>query len=75
MFQTMKDVTSLVEMCYSYNGKIYMASNRKDFRINDIFIDGRDYCVKVIEDTQDILELAYMAPELYVILKEVTVQN
>lgn len=71
----MKDVTSKIQTYYRYNGKFYMVSERKDFRLGDTFIDGRDYGVKMIEDVQDVLELAYMAPELYVILEEVTVQN
>lgn len=71
----MKIINHKIQTCYQYNGKIYVPSERKDFRINDVFIDGRDYGVKIIEDSQDILELAYMAPELYCILEESTIQN
>ena len=71
----MKDITNHILTCYRYNGKFYIASDRKNLRVNDIFIDGRDYGVKIVEDVQDLFDLAYMAPELYVILEEVTVQN
>jgi len=71
----MKDITNRIQTYYNYNGKFYTVSNRKDFRLNDIFIDGRDYGVKVIDSTQDYIDVAFMAPELYVILEEVTVQN
>ena len=71
----MKDITNKIHTYYRYSGKFYTVSERKDFRINDIFLDGRDYGVKVIEDMQDLFDTAYMAPELYIILEEVTVQN
>lgn len=71
----MKDITNKIQTYYRYNGKFYKISERKDFRLNDIFIDGRDYSVKVIDSTQDYNAVAFMAPELYVILEEVTVQN
>jgi hypothetical protein len=71
----MKLITNQIRTYYEHNGKFYTASSRKNFRINDVFIDGRDYGVKVIEDTQDLFDLAYMAPELYIILDEVTVPN
>lgn len=71
----MRDVTNKIKTLYRYNGKFYSISDRKNFRINDIFIDGRDYAVKIIEDEQDLFDLAYMAPELYVILEELTIQN
>jgi hypothetical protein len=71
----MKLVTHKIDTYYRYNGKFYAASKRKNLRVNDIFIDGRDYGVKIIEDVQDLFDLAYMAPEAYVILEEATVQN
>jgi hypothetical protein len=71
----MKDITNKIQTYYRYNGKFYMVSERKDFRFHDIFIDGRDYGVKIIESEHDLVSVAYMAPELYVILEEVTVQN
>lgn len=71
----MNDITNKIQTYYRYNGKFYTASKRKDFRMNDIFIDGRDYGVKVIEDEKDLVDVAFMAPELYVILEEVTAQN
>lgn len=72
-FKTMKDITNYIQTYYRYNGKFYTVSNRKDFRLNDVFLDGRDYGVKVIETEQDLVNVAYIAPELYVILEEVTI--
>lgn len=71
----MKLISHQIKTYYEYNGKFYSVSDRKDLRVNDIFIDGRDYGVKIVEDVQDLFDLAYMAPELYVILEEVTIQN
>lgn len=71
----MRDITSNIQTYYGYNGKFYIVSDRKSFRMNDIFIDGRDYGVKIIESEQDLINVSYMAPELYVILKEATIQN
>ncbi len=71
----MKLISHQIKTYYEYNGKFYSVSDRKDLRVNDIFIDGRDYGVKIVEDIQDLFDLAYMAPELYVILEEVTIQN
>lgn len=68
----MKDITNNIQTYYRYNGKFYTRSDRKDFRLGDIFIDGRDYGVKVIESEQDIFDMAFTAPELYVILEEAT---
>ena len=71
----MKSISHKIKTYYEYDGKFYAASDRKDLRVNDIFIDGRDYNVKAVEDIQDLFDLAYMAPELYVILEEVTIQD
>ena len=71
----MKDITKKVRTYYSYNGKFYIISDRKEFRMHDIFIDGRDYSVKMVESQKDIMSAFYRAPELYAILEEVTVQN
>lgn len=71
----MRNINDYIKTYYRYNGKFYTISERKDLRINDIFIDGRDYGVKIVEDMQDLFDLAYMAPELYVILEAVTVQD
>lgn len=71
----MKDITSKMQTYYRCNGKFYIVSERKDFRLGDMFIDGRDYGVKVIETEHDMFDVSFMAPELYVILEEVTVQN
>ena len=71
----MKLVAHQIQTYYKYNGKFYTVSDRKDFRINDVFIDGRDYGVKVIESEQDIIDMSFTAPELYVILEETTIQG
>ncbi len=71
----MRDITKHIQTYYRYNGKFYIITDRKDFRMHDIFIDGRDYGVKVVESEKDLIDVAFMAPELYVILEEVTVQN
>lgn len=69
----MKLIAHQMDTYYKYNGKFYTVSERKKFRINDIFIDGRDYGVKVIESAQDIFDMSFTAPELYVILEEVAI--
>lgn len=66
----MKDITSQIQTYYRYNGKFYAVSNRKGFRLNDIFLDGRDYGVKIVETENDLINAVYIAPELYVILEE-----
>lgn len=71
----MKDITNHIKTYYRYNGKFYTVSSRKDFRLNDIFLDGRDYGVKMVETENDLINATYIAPELYVILKEVTIEN
>lgn len=71
----MKLIAHQVKTYYKYDGKFYYVSDRKNLRINDVFIDGRDYGVKVIESEQDIFDMAFVDPELYVILKETTIQN
>ena len=71
----MRDITNQIQTYYRYNGKFYTVSNRKEFHLGDIFIDGRDYGVKIINSEQDYVSVAYMAPELYCILEEATVQN
>lgn len=71
----MIDITGQIQTYYRYNGKFYTVSNRKEFRLGDIFFDGRDYGIKIINSAQDYVSVAYMAPELYCILEETTVQN
>lgn len=71
----MKDITSDVFTCYRHNGKFYTISNRRGLRLNDMFLDGRDYGVKIIESIDDLSEMSFINPELYVILEEFTVQN
>lgn len=69
----MKDITNQIQTYYGYNGKFYTVSSRKDFHLNDIFLDGRDYGVKIIETENDLVNAMCIAPELYVILKETTI--
>jgi hypothetical protein len=68
-------ITHQVDTLYRYNGKFYKISDRKRLEVNDIFIDGRDYNIKLVCSSQDIYDMSYVAPELYVILEEVTIQN
>lgn len=68
----MKDITNKTESYYRYNGKFYAVSQRTDFRINDVFFDGRNYSIKLIETEQDLIDMSFVAPELYVILEETT---
>lgn len=67
----MKNITEKIIMYYRYDDRLYKVSDRKQFRIGDIFIDGRNYSVNIIEDEQDIIDMSYVAPELYVILEEI----
>lgn len=55
---------------YKCDNKLYTLSGRKLLRINDIFIDLRDYQFKVIESVDDIVDMSFVAPELYIILDE-----
>jgi hypothetical protein len=71
----MKIINNMMQSYYKYNEKFYVASERKDFKLNDIFIDGRDYFFKAIEDEHDLVDVSFMAPEMYFILDEVTVLN
>lgn len=71
----MKNVTNQIQTYYRYNGKFYTVSARKDFRLNDIFLDCRDYGAKIIETENDLINAMCIAPELYVILKEITIEN
>jgi hypothetical protein len=71
----MKDITENIQTYYSYNGKFYTVSIRKALRQGDIFLDGRDYGVKIVELEKDLIDMMYVAPELYIVLEEVTVQN
>jgi len=58
-----------------YDGKFYEVSERKHFNIGDIFIDGRDYQIKLIGTSHDIYDMSFVAPELYYILEKSTIQN
>ncbi len=71
----MRIINTSMQVYYKLNDKFFMASDRKGFRMNDIFIDGRDYCIKMIDSDKDLIDVSYMAPELYVILEEATVQD
>ena len=73
--KTMKDITNKILTCYRYNGKFYTVSSRRNLRLNDIFLDGRDYGVKIIESIDDLSEMSFIDPELYIILEELTIQN
>ena len=69
----MKDITNQIQTYYRYNGNFYVPSSRKDFHMNDVFLDCRDYSAKIIKDEQDIIDMSYVAPEIYVILEEATI--
>lgn len=56
---------------YKCDNKFYTLSERKHFKINDLFIDLRDYQYKVIESNDDIFDMSFVAPELYIILEEI----
>ena len=71
----MQNITNKITTLYQYNGKFYKIVERKGLRINDIFIDGRDYGVKIIESNKDLFDASFIAPELYCILEEETIQN
>lgn len=71
----MKDITDKIETYYRYNGKFYKVSDDKEFFGGDIFLDCRDYSAKLIQTELDKFDLSFIAPELYVILEEVTIQN
>ena len=72
--QTMKTIYN-TNTFYQINGRFYTAAKRKEFRMGDIWIDGRDYNIKVIEKPSDIFTTAYLAPELYIILEEATIHG
>jgi hypothetical protein len=71
----MKIITNQTNTFYRYGDKLYKVSNKNWLEVNDIIIDGRDYNFKLIESNQDIHDMAYVAPELYCILEETTIQN
>lgn len=71
----MKIITHQIDTLYRYNNKFYKASSRKNLFGGDIIIDGRDGNFKRMECSQDIVDMYYVAPELYVILEETTIQN
>ena len=71
----MKDITNKTQSYYRYNGNFYTVSRRTNLRINDVFFDGRNYTVKMIENEQDLFDMSFVNPELYIILEEVTILN
>jgi hypothetical protein len=71
----MVHITNQINTYYKYNGKFYKISERKHFELGDIFFDGRDYEFKLIGTTHDLFDMSFVAPELYYILEEVTIQN
>lgn len=54
-----------------YNDKLYAVSSRKSFCLNDIFCDLRDEHIKIVESERDLVDMSFIAPELYIILEEV----
>ena len=68
-------ITNQINTYYMYDGKFYKCSERKHFELGDIFFDGRDYQCKLIGTNHDLFDMSFVAPELYCILEEVTVQN
>ena len=64
-------ISDQVMALYKYNNKFYRVSERKSFEINDIVFDGRDYMFKRIASNDDIFDMSFVAPELYIILEEV----
>ncbi len=71
----MKIITHQTNTLYRYNNKFYKASSRSVLEVGDIIIDGRDYSFKLMESTQDVWDMSYVALELYCILEETTIQN
>ena len=69
----MKYINNLAKPGYMYNGIFYTQSKRKHFCINDIFIDIRDCCTKMIETEKDLFSMSFVDPELYVILEKTIV--
>lgn len=67
----MKDITNKIATCCVYNDKFYTLSTRREPRLNDIFLDCKNYSVKIIETEADLITVASMQPEQYIILKEI----
>ena len=65
------NIASDTKTIYKCDNKFYTYSERKNFAINDLFIDLRDYQYKVIKSNDDIFDMAFVAPELYIILEEI----
>jgi hypothetical protein len=63
------------DLYMKYNDKLYFVSERKGFHVHDVFIDLRDENFKIIETEQDLTSMSFIAPELYYILEETTIQN
>ena len=64
------NIVSDTKTIYKCDNKFYTLSERKHFKINDLFIDLRDYQFKTIESNDDIVDMSFVAPELYIILEE-----
>ena len=71
----MTDISNQIQILYRYNGKIYVSSRRKDFKMYDLFIDCRDFNYKIIDSENDLIKMVNRTPELYILLDEVTIQN
>lgn len=59
------------KILYKCDNKFYTPSERKFFKINDLFFDIRDCQYKVIESHNDIIGMSFVDSELYIILEEV----
>jgi hypothetical protein len=66
----MKIITHQIDTLYRYNNKFYKVSGRNDLEVGDVVIDGRDYNFKLMESNQDLFDMSFVDPELYVILEE-----
>ena len=55
---------------YKCENKFYTLSDRKSLQINDLFFDIRDCQYKIIESQNNIVDMSFVAPELYIILEE-----
>lgn len=71
----MKNISQAIRTFYKYNGKFYSPSKRTQFKLGDIFVDFRDGNMKIIETDADLIDVSYMAPEMYFIIEESTIQN
>lgn len=71
----MKIITHQIDTLYRHDGQLYKASKKSHIDVGDVIIDGRDYNFKLIESNQDVFDMSFVDPALYVILEETTIQN